>query len=179
VSKFYFALWTSWLSRLTLCSLFLASLASFFISLFIYISQGSQPLSVEVLIALGAIFKFWFMLLWSPALLIALFRGMKYIFNKEYGAYRLELLNCEVQKESIEFIGYGDLVRVWRRWFMLLIWLVGAEMIIAVVFSMLFSLGDLFEWFNIYLLYAFVLMAGYFSFIILIARCKKVRVVKC
>ena len=148
--------------------------------------QGMKPLESEIIRALIAIFKFWFALSWSFALLIILFRSLKYIFNICVGEYRFELLTCPVEekkdesREVIADIGYGDLLKVWRKWFMLLIWMVAAQMIVALIVMKLFSsYENIFDWFNIYLLYLFILIAGYFSFIVLSMKCKKVRISKC
>jgi membrane protein YdbS with pleckstrin-like domain len=71
-------------------------------------------------------------------------------------------------------------VKVWRRWFMLNIWLVGGFMIIAVIFTYIFTNYDeIFEWFSIYWLCAFIFLSVYISFILLGARCKQVKVSKC
>lgn len=160
----------------------MASFISFFISLFLYINRGMQELTSEVLTALVQIFFFWFAIVWSLTLLVALFRSLKHIFNTCYSGYKLNLLSCpsEGESEVIEIIGYGDLVKVFRRWLMLIIWLVGVQMILAVTFTKLLSFDTaIFEWFNIYVLYIFVLVAGYFSFMLLGTRCKRVKVVKC
>ncbi|WP_245534097.1 hypothetical protein [Sulfurimonas autotrophica] len=156
------------------------------ITLGIYINQGLKPLDSEISTALLAIFKFWFVLSWSFALLIILFRSLKYIFNKCIGSYKFNLLTCpkedkkEQTREIIVNIGYGDLLKVWRKWFMLIIWIVAAQMILALVIMKLFSsYENIFDWFNIYLLYIFILIAGYFSFIALNIKCKKVRITKC
>ena len=182
MNKFYIQLWFWWALRLTLCSVVMASIISFFVSLFLYVNRGMQELTSEVLTALVQIFFFWFAIIWSFTLLVALFRSLKYIFNSCCSSYKLTLLTCpsEGESEVIETIGYGDLVKVFRRWLMLIIWLVGAQMILAVAFTKLFSSDiAIFEWFNIYVLYLFVLVAGYFSFILLGTRCKRVKVVKC
>lgn len=182
MNKFYIQLWFWWALRLTLCSVVMASIISFFVSLFLYVNRGMQELTSEVLTALVQIFFFWFAIIWSFTLLVALFRSLKYIFNSCCSSYKLTLLTCpsEGESEVIETIGYGDLVKVFRRWLMLIIWLVGAQMILAVAFTKLFSFDiAIFEWFNIYVLYLFVLVAGYFSFILLGTRCKRVKVVKC
>ncbi|MEA3371177.1 MAG: hypothetical protein U9Q40_07540 [Campylobacterota bacterium] len=162
----------------------MAGTISFFVTLFLYVSRGMQELSSEVFVALTQIFLFWFALIWSLTLLVALFRSLKYIFNSCYDGYRLELLSCPSENsgesEVIKTIGYGDLVKVFRRWLMLIIWLVGAQMIVAVAFTKLLSFESaIFEWFNIYILYLFVLVAGYFSLMLLGSRCKKVKVTKC
>ena len=182
MSRFYFLLWLKWALRLTLCSIAFASIFSIVVTILIYISQGMPTHSSEVYSALVQVFVFWFVILWNFTLLIALFRSLKYIFNSCHSGYKLQLLSCPKEGESVvlDFIGYGDLVKVWRKWFMLIIWLVGAQMIVELIFTELFtSYSGIFEWFNIYILYAFVLVAGYFSFMLFGSRCKRVKIVKC
>jgi len=182
VSKFYFLLWLKWAIRLTLCSIAFASILSVAVTLFTYVSQGMPTHSSEIWTALVQVFIFWFVVLWNFTLLVALFRSLKYVFNSCHSGHKLQLLSCmkEGKSEVIDSIGYGDLLKVWRKWFMLIIWLVGTQMIFALIFTKLFSsYNGIFEWFNIYVLYAFVLVAGYFSFILLGSRCKNVKIVKC
>ncbi len=179
MSRFYLLLWLSWALRVTVCSVVLACGFSFLITLILYFNQGMPNLSEEVLTALFDLFKFWFPLLWSFTLLVALFRSLKYIFNNPHAGYELKLLNCK-RDNVLEEIGYGDLIKVWRRWFMLIIWLVGSFMILSLAFTYMFtSLSGVFEWFNIYWLFGFVLAAGYFSFILMGSRCTRVKVRKC
>lgn len=182
VNRFYLLVWFWWALRLTLCSVLMASFLSILVTLSLYINHGMQELSSEVFLALREVFWFWFGILWSFTLLVALFRSLKYIFNSCHDGYKLNLLSCPKDGESevIQAIGYGDLVKVFRRWLMLIIWLVGAQMIFALAFTkLLFFNIAVFEWFNIYVLYAFVLVAGYFSFMFLSTRCKRVKVSKC
>ena len=174
MTKFYLSLWWSWALRVTLCSLFFSGLASFLVTLVVYFSHGMQSVDSTLLLALLDIFVFWFMILWNVALLLALFRSLKYIFNTCHSKYKLELYTC--QKEKIEKVAYGDLVKLWRKWLMTMIWLVGVQMVFMVIISYVFSLS---HWFSIYLIYAFVLSAGYFSFVLLSSRCKQVRIAKC
>ena len=177
--RFYLLLWLGWAVRLSICSVVLACGFSALITLFLYINQGMPSLGTEVNQALFSLFKFWFVISWSFTLLIALFRSLKFVFNKPHANYKLKLLACG-SLDVIEEIGYGDLIKVWRKWFMLLIWLVGSVMVFALVITHLFSsYTGLFEWFNIYWLFGFVLLSGYFSFILLSVRCKKVKVVRC
>lgn len=179
MSKFYFLLWLRWAVRVTVCSVVMASILAFCLTVFLYIKQGTSSLTPEILQALGEIFLFWFPLVWSITLLIALFRSLKYIFNNCNNGYELKLLECNKQ-DVIEVIGYGDLVKVWRRWFMLLIWLSGVQMLIALGITYVFGTYDsVFDWFNIYILFVFILISGYISFILLSGRCKKVKVLKC
>lgn len=167
MSKFYFLLWFKWAVRLSFFSIFFASLVTFLITFYVYISMGSPKLEEENIFALSEIFKFWFVIAWSCTLLISMFRGIRYIFNDCIGGYVLRLLECD-SDDIIYVIGYGDLLKVWRKWFKLMIWLVAILMIIT-----------MFNFYNIYALFAFILISGYFSFIIMIAKCKKVEVVKC
>ncbi len=180
MSRFYFLLWLNWAVRVSVCSVVLACGFSFLITLFIYFNQGMPPLSSEIYKALFDVFRFWFVVCWSFTLLVALFRSLKFIFNTPHAKYALKLMACAKSDKFIEIIGYGNLIKVWRKWFMLLIWLVGSIMILALVVTHLFTSYDgLFEWFNIYWLFVFILAAGYFSFILLGMRCKKIKIVKC
>ena len=183
MSRFYLILWLKWMLWLTFLSVFLAILGAAFTTAIVYIKQGAVPLNNEIYAALFEIFKFWFAIIWSMTLLLSLFLTLKTVFNHCYANFKLILFTCpdkNSQSQQIEQIGYGDLVKVWRKWFMLLIWLVGAQMILAFISMKLFSnAATLFDWFNIYVLYLFLLIAGYFSFMILSVKCKKVKVVKC
>lgn len=179
MNKFYLLLWLKWAFRLTICSLALASIFSLFITIFTYFNQGAISLNTEIFKALIDVFIFWFPITWSISLLIALFRSLKYIFNSCISGYKLKLLECG-SVEYIDIIGYGDLVKVWRKWLMLIIWLIGTQMIIALAFTYIFtSYTGIYEWFNIYWLYAFLLTSAYISFILITSRCKRVKVVKC
>ena len=179
MAKFYVLLWLKWATRVSLCSVISAFSVSFVITLFIYVSQGMPTLENEVLTALLDITIFWFPIVWSLTLLLSLFRSLKYIFNSCCGEYKLQLLTCDTH-EFIEVIGYGDLVKVWRRWFTLIIWLVGTQMVFSTAFTYLFmDANGVFSWFNIYWLFTFILIAGYFSFIFMSSRCKRVKIVKC
>lgn len=179
MKKFYFYLWLYWAARVTLCTLFFASILSFGVVFYIYASQGYPELTKEVQNALFDIFSFWFAIAWSVSLLFVLFRSVKYIFNRCNNGYQFKLLSCDA-KEIIEVIGYGDLLKVWRRWFMLLIWIVGALMVLSFVALHLSGIqSSFFEYFDIYTLYLYILAGGYLSFIFLGGRCKKIKVQKC
>jgi len=182
VSRFYFLLWFGWAWRLTLNTFLFATVFTLLITGIIYINQGFVSLSSEVYTALFDVAFFWFAIVWNIALLLVLFRGLKGIFNVCHSGYVLELFSCpdEGKSEVISLVGYGNLVKVWRKWFMLMIWIVGAQMVFAVAFSILFTLSEaLFDWFNVYVLYGFILVAGYFSFMILGSRCKRVKISRC
>jgi len=179
MTKFYFLLWLRWAARVVTCSVLLAYFITIIITASIYFMGSMPSVDSQIFSALRDILDFWFPIVWSFTLLLALFRAIKYIFNTCINGYQLNLLTCR-DSEVIEIIGYGDLVKVWRRWIMLNIWLVGGEMIIAVIFTSFFTnFEGVFDWFSIYWLGGFILASGYISFILLGSRCKQVRVVKC
>jgi hypothetical protein len=180
--KFYLLLWLFWALRVVVCTLVLSLFFASVLTLFIYVKQGMIAIESEVLTALWEVWKFWFVLFLNISLLIALFRSVKYLFNRCRAGYMLKLKACEKDESSgyIEIVGYGDLVKVWRKWFMLLIWIVGSMMVFAFIITNLFSTyATLFEWFSIYLLYLFIFVAGYLSFVFLPGRCKMLRIVSC
>ncbi len=170
MKKFYFTLWFFWALRVVVCSLGGAVVVSSVITAVVYAREGFAVLDVAVVNAIMDIFTFWFLFSLNLTVLLALFRSVKFIFNKCRAGYSFQLLKCLNKNEFIEVIGYGDLVKFWRKWFMLLIWLTAAFMIIDFI---------LFNYYNIYVLYGAVLLSGYFSFIFIGARCKQVRIVKC
>lgn len=177
--KFYFYLWLRWAIRLSTCSIVLALFISSLMTAYIYMKQGLPSLNTEIYTALLHVEMFWFPIVWSFTLLVALFRSLKYIFNICITGYEFKLYSCDL-KEMLLHVGYGDLVKVWRKWFMLIIWLVGAMMILSLSYTYLFtSFEGVFEWFNIYWLFSFILVSGYFSFIFMSGRCKRIKVVKC
>ena len=179
MGKFYAALWIKWVGRVSIGSVGFALAFSLAITVFSYVSQDSPPLNAEIYDALFEITKFWFPIVWSLTLLLSLFRSLKHIFNSCNGGYELKLLDCK-SNEAIEEIGYGDLIKVWRKWFALIIWLSGAQMIFAVAFTYsLTNLEGVFSWFNVYWLFGFVAVSGYFSFAFLASRCKSVKITKC
>lgn len=177
--KFTFLLWLQWSYYITRFSLSFALFISLLISLVTYLNKGAPTLNSAVYEALLNIFLFWFPFVWSIALLVSLFRSLKYIFNTPIANYKLILLECDLE-ESIEDIGYGDLVKVWRKWFLVIIWFVGIEMLLSVFILSLFThYNSIFEWFNIYVLFMYLLIAGYFALVLLTGRCKRVSLRRC
>ncbi|WP_373072285.1 hypothetical protein [Sulfurimonas sp.] len=167
MGKFYFFLWLGWAYKLSLDSIVISILITSIITFLTYAKLGFVSLDQDVLNALFKVFKFYFSFVFSIILLVVLFRSIKYVFNKCIHGYELKLLSCD-QQEIIENIGYGDLLRVWRKWIILLIWLVAICMIVT-----------MFNFFNIYALYISLLLSGYISFVIMISKCKKIKVIRC
>lgn len=177
--KFYFLLWVRWAFWVTLYSCASAAILALFLSVATYFYQGSPQINTAILEALGSVFYFWFGVAWSVTILGMLFFRLKTIFNACIGGYRLRLLCCE-SGEPLEAVEDGNIVKVWRKWFMLLLWLVAAfSLLWALLFFLFFEKEGAFGWFNIYTLYGLILIAGYVSFLLLGSRCKKVRIQRC
>jgi hypothetical protein len=109
MSKFYFLIWLRWFARVSTCSVLLAYLFSILITVGSYLSSSQPELNAEVFNALKNILEFWFPIVWSLTLLLALFRSLKYVFNVCANGYKFELLTCKGD-EVIKVVGYGDLV---------------------------------------------------------------------
>ena len=180
MSRFYFQIWIFWALRVLAFTLGFSLLFALLITLFLYMRQGMPDFSVEIKGAIEELFSFWFVVSLNFTLLLALFLSIKPIFNRCANGYKFMLAQCEKQHSFIENVGYGDLLKVWRKWFMLLIWIIAAIMILSLGFTYLLSAStSLFSWFGFKVLFLYVLIAGYPSFVILAARCKKIRVRKC
>jgi len=177
--KFFLQLWLRWAFAIILFSTLFASFISFIITIFLYLTNGISGLNSEIISGLKDIYLFFFPISFSLSILISLFLSTKYIFNRCYNKYKLELLTCS-NKEVIKVIGYGDLIKVWRKLFSTMVWFTSIILIISLVFTTIFtSYTTLFEWFNIYFLLSFILLSGYISLIILSSRCKNVKISKC
>lgn len=180
--KFYSTLWLAWMLRMLFVSILLTSVVSLIVTLLLYIQEGMPTFNAEIYEALFAIYSFWFLLLLNVSIPLALFINAKYLFNVCVNGFSLNLLSCSRDRdvEVIESIGYGDLVQVWRKWLLLIVWNTAVLMLLSVAFSYIFTSYDsIFEWFSVYLLYFFILIAGFFSIVLLTSRCKRVRIGTC
>ncbi|MBN2782533.1 MAG: hypothetical protein JXQ66_04775 [Campylobacterales bacterium] len=179
MNKFYLFIWIIWLKKLIISSVLLTTFLSLAITLSIFFFKSSLNFDENILDALFDIFLFWFAFSSNFTILIALFINLKYIFNRCENNYMFKLLECN-SKEFIEVIGYGDLVKVFRKWFMHLIWIVSSFVILSLfVANIFFDYQNLFDWFSIYYLYGFMSLAGYLSFIVMGSRCKKIKIIRC
>lgn len=177
MSKFYFLVWSRWVLRVVLCSSILSAVLSAFITVVLYGLKGFPTLDDEVLKALFDIFYFWFPITLSFTLLVALFRSLKYIFSKCLDGYEFVLFKCN-KTTQIRDVGYGDLLRVWRKWFVLLIWFVMGQVLVVSGLFFTFS-SNVFSWFSVYWLFGFILSGGYVSFMLLPSRVGVVKIKKC
>lgn len=180
--RFYTQLWLFWVLRMLFVTIVLTSAISLLITFILYLKEGMPKLESEIYRALYTIFSFWFLLLLNLTIPLALFINAKYLFNRCINGVSLKLLSCakDEKREVIETIGYGDLVKVWRKWLFLIVWNSAVLMLLSVAYSYLFTSNDsIFDWFNVYILYFFILISGYSSIVLLTSRCKSVRISKC
>jgi len=177
--RFWFFLWFDWVVFITISSLLFSTVIDFILTFSIYISKGMPTFDTETLNALGAIWKFWFGIIWSATLLLSIFLSMKRFFNKCYDGYKLQILTCK-EFEVIDIVLLGDVVKVWRKWLMVLIWGVATEILFVSVVRYFLGLGlDFWVWFNMGWLYLFILLAALSSLPLMAARCKRVRLTRC
>jgi hypothetical protein len=179
--KFWFLLWFDWVVFVTFSSLFFAGFIDSITVLVIYVLKNMPNLSTTTLSALGDIWMFWFGIIWSGTLLLSIFLSIKRFFNKCFDGYKLQLLTCAVKNEEvIDIVLLGDIVKVWRKWFMVLIWGVATQILLVSVVRYLLGLGmDFWEWFSVGYLYLFILFAALSSLPLMVARCKRIRLSKC
>ncbi|MBN2815511.1 MAG: hypothetical protein JXQ67_02425 [Campylobacterales bacterium] len=162
---------------ITLSSTFTLSLG---ITLYSYFSQGAIGLEFDVYVALGEVFLFWFALLVNFILPIALFFSVKVLFNNCVEGTSLKLLACVKEENYIESIGYGNLIKVWRKWLLLIVW-GSATFVLAsfIIHYLLSGFSVSFSFFSIYLLYFFIALSGFFAIVFLASFCKQVRLKRC
>ena len=179
IHRFYLALWVRWVLRVALESIGFGVVLTAGIVMYVYMQKSPQTLSQEIMDAFGVIFGFWFGIVWSATFLLALFRSVKFLFERCYAGYRFVLYDCKL-KERIERVGYGDLVRVWRKWFMVLVWISAIVMVFVSIFlRFVFGISEVFAWFDIYTVFVIVSLSGYVSLWLLPLRCKRVKVERC
>jgi len=180
MAKFYIYLWFFWVIRMLVVSTLLAGTLSFFITFYFYAREGLPAFESEILTAILNIFTFWFLLLLNFALPLALFINTKYLFNNCINAISLRVVSCAKEEEFLERIGYGDLIKIWRKWLLLIVWISSVFVLFSFLFFyfLLFE-GSFFEWLSVYCLYGFILLSGFFALPLLGSRCKSVRLRLC
>ena len=177
--RFWVGLWWRWALWVTLISLLWAAGASVLLTFGLYLYKGMPPLEKGVVTALGDIARFGFPVFWCFAFLAAFFRSVRRLFGHCIDHFRLTLLSCDGETR-IENPGSADTVRVWRKWFFVIIWAVAAEVIVAALLHFPFaSGGGAMGWFSLYWLYLFVLLAALATLPLMGARCPFVKVERC
>ena len=180
MGKFYFWLWLGWVVRVIVCSVASGAVLAALVTAVLYLTKGSASFDAKVLLALEQIFLFWFAVLFNLTLLFALFRSAKYLFNRCYNGYMFAMMVCPKEQTYLEAVGYGDIVKFWRKWLMVLVWIVASFVLLSWVVSLLFiGYGEFFNYFNVWWLYGYILIGGYFSFLLIGLRCKSVKVKRC
>jgi hypothetical protein len=177
--KFWFLLWFNWAIWVSISSVLIAGVFDFFITFGLYIYKGMPELNSDTLNALTDIWLFWFSIIWSMALLLSIFLSVKRLFNRCYTNSKLQLLTCNEQ-ELIDIVLLGDIVKVWRKWLMVIIWFVAIEILVFSVLRYILGFGmEFWEWFSMYWLYIFILFAAFLSLPLMVARCRRIRLVSC
>ena len=180
MSRFYFSIWLHWVVRVLFCSIIGGAILATLVTALLYINKGLPSLSAEVWQALWQIFLFWFTILLNLSVLFALFRSAKYLFNRCHAGYKFVMTACPKEQSIIEVVGYGDIVKFWRKWLLLLVWIVASITLLIWVVSFAFiESGSFFAYFSVWWLYGFILIAGYPSFVLIGSRCKQMRIKRC
>ncbi len=180
MNRFFLLLWIFWLAYVVFWSFVLGSLLATVITLFLYIRSGMPEFTDAVVYALLDVGHFLFMITYNIALLIVLFLSIKQLFKRCFDRWRLELIGCLEYKTVLSDIGYGDLIHIWRRWMMYLVWFSAFFMIVNLIFSKVFGeFHSVFEWFDIYHLYSYIAIGGFFALRQITINSKYVKVKSC
>ena len=180
--RFYLGLWLVWVARMLSVSLLLSAFFSLLVTASLYLYKGLPPMEAEVNAALAEIATFWFLLLLNLTLPLALFINLKYLFNHCVNAIALRLRSCSLKNsnEYLDPVEYGDLRKVWRKWFLLIIWISSVMVLFSfLIFYFFVSSGSFFEWLSVYHLYSYILLSGFFALTLFGSRCKSVSLKKC
>ncbi len=173
-----FFIWLRWAAWVTLFSFVAAIVLSSGATLYFYIAKGTVELNSDIINALFDIGVFWFAIFWSITLPVSTFFGMKQLFKECKNGYRLQLFTCN--NEPLEIVRYENLLTMWRKWLFLIIWGVAIQLIVIVVFLYLLGIDEaLMEWFNIYYLYAFVMLSSWATLSIMLKKCKLIELRRC
>lgn len=178
--RFYFSLWLAWFLYLLLLTLGTTFLLASLVTFYTYVSKGAVVLDAVVIDALYAVFIFWFLLLLNFVLPIALFVSVKKLFNRCVNGFSLKLYACTKQEEYIEPIGFGDLIKVWRKWLLLIVWGSGAFTLLSFVVNFFLSgFTASFTFFSVYYLYGCIALSSFFAIPFLVRYCTLVGLRKC
>ncbi len=176
--SFWLGMWWRWALWVTLFSILVALITDIALTFGIYLLKGVPPLNATVFEALLEIGRFWFGILWSITLLLALFLSVKRLFNRCIAGRQMHLFTCK-DHERINPVLMGDVVVLWRRWMILLIWVVTVETLAVSGVGYLWGIEGFWSWFDIYWLYAFLVIASALTLPLLPSRCKRIEVVSC
>lgn len=106
---------------------------------------------------------------------MALLSALRVIFYYCTSGFMLGILACG--KEELSLLKQ---LALWRRWLFVMIWIVGLFGVMGAVFLKLFiDDSSFFEHFTLLNLYGALIIAGYFSFILMAAKCKKIELRRC
>ncbi len=176
--RFYFLLWLHWVGVLLLQSIGSAFLLTLIFVAWIYFSKD-VALNKDVIDALVSLFSFWFWVIWSATFVASLFFAFKSFFNHCYAGYVLKVIDCN-SHVALEHIGYSDLIQIWRKWLMLLIWITAFFIIVlSILLYALFEIQTLFSWLNLTIMIVLAICSAFFALFFLRFRTQKIRVERC
>jgi hypothetical protein len=178
MQKFYLKIWAFWAFWITFSSILSAVIISFILTIFTYFSKDIANFDKEILTALADIFKLYFFISWGATFLISLFLSMRKILYRCFDHYHFVLYRCDL-KEQILDVGLDDVIKLWRKWLFLTVWSVAFFIIIGMSISYIFSENSPMFWFNIYWLYAFVMLSGVIIIPLITLKCKMIKIQKC
>jgi len=177
--RFIFQVWTAWILIFALIATGMAvgfaSLATFII----YSLKGFAPLSQpEVREAIYTIWLFWLSVGYGIGVISALGMGLYFVFDRCIGGRTITLLNCK--GEMVEGPRSKHYFKVWRKWFFAMIWLDAFEALILMgVHQLIFGGGLWMGWFQPLWMVPMMLVSGFFAMVLMLSRCKSLKVDVC
>lgn len=174
--KFYLSLWLYWAFWVGFYAVAAAALLALLATAATYLVQGAASLTPQRCSALADIAWFWFAVSFNAGLLLGLIAGIHKLFSRCFFGWNYRLLDC--QGEESENMPMKLWLKLWRKWFFALIWVVAVEIMVAALAGMAVGIG-LKAWFSVYWLYVFVFFAGLPLLVVMPLRCKMVKVAPC
>ncbi|MBN2896974.1 MAG: hypothetical protein JXK05_13905 [Campylobacterales bacterium] len=175
---FALRLWLYWLWWVLLYSVAVAAATAAVLVGVIYVLKGAPALDADVYGALEAIARVVFVPLWCAALLWAHLMVTRRLFACCLGGRRLILLTCKGD-ERIYPVGLGDVLPVWRRFLMLIVWIVAVEVLLLVGVTSLWGGMSATALLRPSVLGAMSALGAFAALLVLLGRCKCILVTQC
>lgn len=175
---FALRLWLYWLWWMLLYSVAAAAVADGAAVGVIYLLKGAPQLDTSVYGALEAIARVAFVPLWCAALLWAHLMVTRRLFSCCLGGKRLILLTCKGD-ERIYPVGLGDVLPIWRRFLMLIVWTVALEAVLVVGIAALFGGFSITTHLSAPMLGVMSAFGALAALLVMLRRCKRIRITQC
>ncbi len=174
----YLRLWLYWLFWLFLYSLVAAVLVDMVLVGSIYLIKGAPSLDEQVRRALGSMVLTIFGPLWSMVLIGTQLIVLRRMMQRCFGGKRMILLTCKGD-ERIWPVGLGDVLSVWRRWVVLIAWMVMIETVLVIGGRSLLGMSVIGGGLDIPTVGIMIVLAVSLSLPLMMIRCRRIRVSKC